>query len=30
VGRSVNATVVVSAMGVFVLDYVVSFAYGGS
>jgi phospholipid/cholesterol/gamma-HCH transport system permease protein len=28
VGRSVNATVVVSAMGIFVLDYVVSFAYG--
>jgi phospholipid/cholesterol/gamma-HCH transport system permease protein len=28
VGRSVNATVVVSAMGIFVLDYVVSFTYG--
>jgi phospholipid/cholesterol/gamma-HCH transport system permease protein len=29
VGRSVNATVVASAAGVFVLDYLVSFALGG-
>jgi phospholipid/cholesterol/gamma-HCH transport system permease protein len=29
VGRSVNATVVTSAAGVFVLDYLVSFALGG-
>lgn len=28
VGRSVNATVVASAVGIFVLDYVVSFAFG--
>jgi phospholipid/cholesterol/gamma-HCH transport system permease protein len=28
VGRSVNATVVVSAAGIFVLDYLVSFAFG--
>lgn len=28
VGRSVNATVVVSAAGIFVLDYIVSFAIG--
>lgn len=28
VGRSVNATVVVSAAGIFVLDYFVSFAFG--
>ena len=29
VGRAVNATVVTSAAGVFVLDYLVSFALGG-
>jgi phospholipid/cholesterol/gamma-HCH transport system permease protein len=29
VGRSVNATVVTSAAGIFVLDYLVSFAIGG-
>jgi phospholipid/cholesterol/gamma-HCH transport system permease protein len=29
VGRSVNATVVTSAAGIFVLDYLVSFAMGG-
>lgn len=29
VGRSVNATVVASAAGIFVLDYLVSFAIGG-
>jgi phospholipid/cholesterol/gamma-HCH transport system permease protein len=29
VGRSVNATVVTSAAGIFVLDYLVSFALGG-
>jgi phospholipid/cholesterol/gamma-HCH transport system permease protein len=29
VGRAVNATVVASAAGVFVLDYLVSFALGG-
>lgn len=29
VGRAVNATVVTSAAGVFVLDYIVSFALGG-
>ena len=29
VGRSVNATVVASAAGIFVLDYLVSFALGG-
>ena len=28
VGRAVNSTVVVSAMGIFMLDYVVSFAFG--
>jgi phospholipid/cholesterol/gamma-HCH transport system permease protein len=28
VGRAVNATVVTSAVGIFVLDYVVSFAFG--
>jgi phospholipid/cholesterol/gamma-HCH transport system permease protein len=28
VGRAVNATVVVSAVGIFVLDYIVSFAIG--